>query len=47
MSKAKLIAPYGGKLVDLVLTGNERDDLLSRARRLPSIKITHAQPVRP
>lgn len=40
MSKAKLIAPYGGKLVDLVLTGDERDDLLSRARRLPSIKIT-------
>jgi sulfate adenylyltransferase len=40
MSKAKLIAPYGGKLVDLLLTGDERDDLLSRARRLPSIKIS-------
>src|SRR5512140_682761 len=40
MSKAKLIAPYGGKLVDLVTTGKERDELLSRATKLPSIKIT-------
>jgi sulfate adenylyltransferase len=40
MSKAKLIAPYGGKLVNLVTTGKERDELLSRAPKLPSIKIT-------
>jgi sulfate adenylyltransferase len=40
MSKAKLIAPYGGKLVDLVATGKERDELLNRAPKLPSIKIT-------
>jgi sulfate adenylyltransferase len=40
MSKAKLIAPYGGKLVDLVLTGKKRDELLARAPQLPSIKIT-------
>ena len=40
MSKAKLITPYGGKLVDLVLTGKERDELLSRAPQMPSIKIT-------
>ncbi len=40
MSKAKLIAPYGGKLINLVTTGAERDELLNRAPRLPSIKIT-------
>src|SRR5581483_2791283 len=41
MSKAKLITPYGGKkLVKLVVTGSERDDLLARAAQLPSIKIT-------
>src|SRR5512135_3569969 len=40
MAKAKLIAPYGGKLVDLVAVGPERDEILSRAPGLPSIKIT-------
>jgi sulfate adenylyltransferase len=41
MSKAKLISPYGGnKLVNLVVAGSERDELLARASRLPSIKIT-------
>ncbi|HEX8991691.1 MAG TPA: bifunctional sulfate adenylyltransferase/adenylylsulfate kinase [Anaerolineales bacterium] len=40
MSKAKLIAPYGGRLVDLVVTGEEREELLSRAPKLPSIKIS-------
>src|SRR5512135_516868 len=40
MAKAKLIAPYGGKLVDLVAVGPEREDLLSRAPQLPSIKIS-------
>ena len=40
MAKAKLITPYGGKLVDLVLTGDDRDEILSRAPALPSIKIT-------
>jgi sulfate adenylyltransferase len=40
MAKAKLIAPYGGKLVDLVLSGKQRDEVLSRAPQLPSIKIT-------
>ncbi len=41
MSKAKLISPYGGrKLVSLVVTGKERDELLARAGKLPSIKIT-------
>jgi len=40
MSKTKLITPYGGKLVNLVLTGKERDEQLARAAKLPSIKIT-------
>ena len=41
MSKAKLISPYGGnKLVSMVLTGKERDEILGRAPQLPSIKIT-------
>ena len=40
MAKAKLITPYGGKLVNLVAEGKERDELLARASKLPSIKIT-------
>ena len=40
MAKAKLITPYGGKLVNLVVEGKEREDLLARASKLPSIKIT-------
>lgn len=40
MSKANLITPYGGKLVNLVATGAERETLLARAAKLPSIKIS-------
>jgi sulfate adenylyltransferase len=40
MSKANLITPYGGKLVNLVATGAERESLLARAAKLPSIKIS-------
>ncbi len=40
MSKANLISPYGGKLVNLVVTGDERDALIARAAKLPSIKIS-------
>jgi sulfate adenylyltransferase len=40
MAKAKLITPYGGKLVNLVVEGKEREELLARAGKLPSIKIT-------
>ncbi|MEW5938914.1 MAG: bifunctional sulfate adenylyltransferase/adenylylsulfate kinase [Chloroflexota bacterium] len=40
MAKAKLIPPYGGKLVNLVVNGDEREALLHRAAKLPSIKIT-------
>jgi sulfate adenylyltransferase len=40
MSKAKLIAPYGGTLVNLVVEGKEREELLARASKLSSLKIT-------
>ena len=40
MAKAKLITPYGGKLVNLVVEGKQREELLARAAKLPSIKIT-------
>jgi sulfate adenylyltransferase len=38
--KAKLIEPYGGKLVNLVADAQEREALLARAPKLSSIKIT-------
>ncbi len=40
MPKANLIPPYGGKLVDLLVTGEERDKLVARVSNLPSIKIS-------
>ncbi len=40
MAKAKLIPPYGGKLVNLVVEGKDRDEILARASKLLSIKIT-------
>ena len=40
MAKARLIAPYGGKLVDLVLTGDAREQVLRRISQLRSIKIS-------
>src|SRR5215216_2531118 len=40
MLKANLIPPYGGKLVNLVVDENEREELLARAPKLSSIKIT-------
>ncbi|MCQ3935602.1 MAG: adenylyltransferase [Chloroflexi bacterium] len=40
MAKANLITPYGGKLVNLVVTDAEREELIARASKLPSIKIT-------
>jgi len=40
MAKAKLITPYGGTLVNLIVEGREREELLARAAKLPSIKIT-------
>jgi sulfate adenylyltransferase len=37
---SQLITPYGGKLVDLVLKGEEREELLARSSRLPSVQIS-------
>lgn len=35
-----LISPYGGKLVDLIVRGDEREELIERARQLPSAQIS-------
>jgi sulfate adenylyltransferase len=35
-----LITPYGGKLVNLLVEGEERDALLSQANRYPSVQIS-------
>ena len=40
MPKANLIPPYGGKLVNLLVTGKERDELVARVPNLPSLKIS-------
>ncbi len=39
-SPCRLIAPYGGKLTNLVKTGEEREDLLARANGLSSIQLS-------
>lgn len=36
----KLISPYGGSLVNLIVTDEEREELLSRSSRLPSVQIS-------
>ena len=40
MPKANLIPPYGGNLVNLLVTGKERDELIARVPNLPSLKIS-------
>jgi sulfate adenylyltransferase len=40
VKNGKLITPYGGKLVNLVVTGDEREELLARSKRLPSVQIS-------
>jgi len=35
-----LISPYGGKLVDLVVTGEEREELVAKSTRLPNVQIS-------
>ena len=35
-----LITPYGGKLVNLVVEGQEREDLLKEAAKLPYIQVS-------
>ena len=39
-TQSKLISPYGGKLIDLVLTGEERQALIEESRHLPNVKIS-------
>jgi sulfate adenylyltransferase len=39
-NQAKIIAPYGGKLVNLVVSGDERTALIEKASHLQSIKIS-------
>ena len=40
MSESKLIAPYGGELVNLVATGEEREALIKRVKCLKAIQIS-------
>jgi len=40
MSNANIIPPYGGTLVNLLVSGEERDKLVSHVPNLPSIKIS-------
>jgi sulfate adenylyltransferase len=35
-----LVSPYGGKLVNLVVSNEERQELLERSKRLPSVQIS-------
>ena len=35
-----LISPYGGQLIDLLVTGDERDALAARAAELPRLQLT-------
>ncbi|MES0360090.1 MAG: bifunctional sulfate adenylyltransferase/adenylylsulfate kinase [Anaerolineales bacterium] len=37
---AELISPYGGELIDLVVEGEEREDLLEKSSHLPSVQIS-------
>lgn len=39
-TKTQLIPPYGGKLVNLVITDEERTELIARAKHLPSVQIS-------
>jgi sulfate adenylyltransferase len=39
-NKSILIPPYGGKLVNLLVTGEERQALLEKATKLPSVQIS-------
>src|SRR5512143_129520 len=36
----KLISPYGGKLVNLMVSEEERPELIERSKRLPSVQIS-------
>jgi sulfate adenylyltransferase len=36
----RLIAPYGGELVNLLVSGEEREELIARANKLPPVQIS-------
>lgn len=38
--QAELITPYGGELIDLLVIGEEREELLEKSSRLPSVQIS-------
>ena len=38
--QAELISPYGGELIDLVVEGEEREELLEKSSHLPSVQIS-------
>lgn len=40
-TQSRVTLPYGGQLVDLMVTGEERQELLERSNRLPSIQISN------
>lgn len=40
MQSTDLIPPYGGRLIDLVVKGDEREELLEKSSRLPSMQIS-------
>ncbi|MFU8772743.1 MAG: hypothetical protein ACNA8H_10025 [Anaerolineales bacterium] len=35
-----LITPYGNKLVNLIVEGEEREELIAKSRNLPSVQIS-------
>jgi sulfate adenylyltransferase len=37
---SNLISPYGGNLVNLMVSGDEREELVERSNRLPSVQIS-------
>jgi sulfate adenylyltransferase len=39
-SNHNLISPYGGKLVNLMVSGEQRQELLERSKRLPAVQIS-------
>ena len=39
-NKTSIIAPYGGKLIDLIIKGEERDALIRKANKLDSIQLS-------
>ena len=42
-SEIELIAPYGGRLVDLLVPSETRGELVDHANRLPSVQLTERQ----